>query len=101
MNTPTPLQILQAHSLPSVVQGEIEQLILGGVLRPGQRINEASLAERFGTSRGPLREALRPLCSRMAGGSAGVSWGRLSAISPTTCEGRMSPAPIPVKRKLI
>lgn len=61
MTTPTPLQILQAHSLPSVVQGEIEQMILGGALRPGQRINEAALAERFGTSRGPVREALRAL----------------------------------------
>jgi phosphonate utilization transcriptional regulator len=61
MSTPTPLQILQAHSLPSVVQAEIEQMILGGELRAGQRINEASLAERFGTSRGPVREALRAL----------------------------------------
>jgi phosphonate utilization transcriptional regulator len=61
MNSPTTLQILQAHSLPSVVQAEIEQMILGGELRPGQRINEAALAERFGTSRGPVREALRAL----------------------------------------
>jgi phosphonate utilization transcriptional regulator len=61
MNAPTPLQILQAHSLPSVVQAEIEQMILGGELKAGQRINEAALAERFGTSRGPVREALRAL----------------------------------------
>ncbi len=61
MNAPTPLQILQANSLPSAVQAEIEQLILGGELAAGQRINEAALAERFGTSRGPVREALRAL----------------------------------------
>jgi len=61
MNAPTPLQILQANSLPSVVQAEIEQMILSGELKPGQRINEAGLAERFGTSRGPVREALRAL----------------------------------------
>ena len=61
MNAQTPLQILQAHSLPSVVQAEIEQMIMGGELRAGQRINEAALAERFGTSRGPVREALRAL----------------------------------------
>lgn len=61
MNAPTPLQILQANSLPSVVQSEIEQMILSGELAPGQRINEAALAERFGTSRGPVREALRAL----------------------------------------
>ena len=57
----TPLQILQANSLPSLVQTEIEQMILGGELAPGQRINEAALAVRFGTSRGPVREALRAL----------------------------------------
>ncbi len=61
MNAPTPLQILQANSLPSLVQAEIEQMILGGELAAGQRINEALLAERFGTSRGPVREALRAL----------------------------------------
>ncbi len=55
------LQILQAHSLPSVVQAEIERLILAGDLPVGQRINEVALAERFGTSRGPVREALRAL----------------------------------------
>jgi phosphonate utilization transcriptional regulator len=61
MNAPTPLQILQANSLPSLVQAEIEQMILSGDLAAGQRINEAVLAERFGTSRGPVREALRAL----------------------------------------
>lgn len=57
----SPLQILQAHSLPSAVQAEIERLILAGELPVGQRINEVALAERFGTSRGPVREALRAL----------------------------------------
>jgi phosphonate utilization transcriptional regulator len=62
MTAPTsPLQILQAHSLPSAVQAEIERLILGGDLPVGRRINEVALAERFGTSRGPVREALRAL----------------------------------------
>ena len=61
MNAPTPLQILQANSLPSVVQAEIEGMILSGELAAGQRINEAGLATRFGTSRGPVREALRAL----------------------------------------
>jgi phosphonate utilization transcriptional regulator len=61
MHSPTPLQILRENSLPSVVQAEIEQLILSGELAAGQRVNEANLAERFGTSRGPIREALRAL----------------------------------------
>jgi len=55
------LQLLQAHSLPSVIQAEIEQMILRGELTCGHRINEVELAEHFRTSRGPVREALRAL----------------------------------------
>ncbi len=35
-----------------------------GDIPPGSRVGETELAERFGTSRGPLREALRRLESR-------------------------------------
>jgi phosphonate utilization transcriptional regulator len=59
--TPSTLQLVQAHSLPALVQTEIEQLILDGELAVGQRVNESDLAARFGTSRGPVREALRGL----------------------------------------
>ncbi len=55
------LKIVQSSSLPALVQAEIEQLILRGELAAGQRINESELALRFGTSRGPIREALRSL----------------------------------------
>ncbi|HXC11176.1 MAG TPA: phosphonate utilization associated transcriptional regulator [Steroidobacteraceae bacterium] len=58
---PTMLQLVQSNSLPGLVQVEIEQLILRGELAVGQRINESELAVRFGTSRGPIREALRAL----------------------------------------
>jgi phosphonate utilization transcriptional regulator len=58
---PTLLQLLQANSLPAVVQVEIEQLILSGELAVGEHVNESDLALRFGTSRGPIREALRAL----------------------------------------
>jgi phosphonate utilization transcriptional regulator len=61
VNAQTPLQILQSNSLPSLVQAEIERMILCGELKAGQRINEVELAERFRTSRGPVREALRGL----------------------------------------
>jgi phosphonate utilization transcriptional regulator len=57
----TILQLVQANSLPALVQVEIEQLILRGELLIGQRVNESELATRFGTSRGPIREALRAL----------------------------------------
>jgi phosphonate utilization transcriptional regulator len=58
---PTALQLVQSNSLPALVQVEIAQLILRGELGIGQRINESELAVRFGTSRGPIREALRAL----------------------------------------
>lgn len=58
---PSVLQLVQSNSLPALVQIEIEQLILRGELAVGQRINESELAARFGTSRGPIREALRAL----------------------------------------
>jgi phosphonate utilization transcriptional regulator len=60
-STLTPLQLVQSSSLPALVQAEIEQLILSGELAAGQRLNESELAMRFGTSRGPVREALRAL----------------------------------------
>src|SRR6202161_3694502 len=58
---PTTLQLVQANSLPALVQLEIEQLIMRGELAIGQHVNESDLALRFGTSRGPVREALRAL----------------------------------------
>jgi phosphonate utilization transcriptional regulator len=57
----TPLQLVQSSSLPALVQAEIEKLILAGELAAGERLNESELAIRFGTSRGPVREALRAL----------------------------------------
>ena len=57
----TPLQLVQSSSLPALVQAEIEQLILRGELTIGEHVNESELAMRFGTSRGPVREALRAL----------------------------------------
>jgi phosphonate utilization transcriptional regulator len=53
--------MLQAHSLTSAVQVEIERLILCGELAPGAKLTEALLAERLGVSRGPIREAFRIL----------------------------------------
>ncbi|ALM81668.1 GntR family transcriptional regulator [Bordetella sp. N] len=40
---------------------ELKQLIFSGELKPGDRLNEAALALRMGTSRGPIREAMRVL----------------------------------------
>ena len=52
---------VRAQPLASEVQRRIEALILGGVLEPGQRLNEMVLARQLGVSRGPVREAARAL----------------------------------------
>lgn len=40
---------------------QLKQLIHSGEVAPGDRLNEAALALRMGTSRGPIREAIRML----------------------------------------
>lgn len=57
----TPLALLRSRSLATAVQQEIEHAILRGELAPGAKLNEATLAEGMGVSRGPVREALRML----------------------------------------
>lgn len=59
--TSAALAVVQHSSLTRLVAEALEQMILTGELAPGARLNEAALAERFGVSRGPLREALRTL----------------------------------------
>lgn len=48
-------------SLPEKIAEELKQLIYAGDLLPGERLNEAGLAVRMGTSRGPIREAIKML----------------------------------------
>lgn len=55
------LAILKTGSLTSAVERQLEMLIVKGELAPGDRLNEIQLATHFGTSRGPLREAMRSL----------------------------------------
>ena len=49
------------QGLPVFVAEQLKQLIYSGELKPGERLNEAALALRMGTSRGPIREAFRLL----------------------------------------
>jgi len=55
------IALLQSSSLTSVVQGELERMILSGELEPGAKLTEMALATRLGVSRGPIREAFRML----------------------------------------
>lgn len=51
-------------ALPVRISREIENDILSGQFRPGERLDERTLAERFGVSRTPIREALNRLVSQ-------------------------------------
>jgi len=56
-----PIALLQAHSLPALVQRELERMILAGDLAAGAQLREAEVASMLGVSRGPVREAFRAL----------------------------------------
>jgi len=57
----SPLNLLLEHSLTSALKLELERMIFDGSIAAGERLNESTLAARFGTSRGPLREAIQAL----------------------------------------
>ena len=52
-----------ASSLHDETVKRIREMILGGTLASGQKIDEKGLSERMGVSRTPIREALRTLSS--------------------------------------
>ncbi len=50
-------------NLPEAIATELRELITRGTLPPGLQLRQMELAERFNTSRVPLREALKLLCA--------------------------------------
>jgi GntR family transcriptional repressor for pyruvate dehydrogenase complex len=83
-----PFSRIEAEKLSNSVVRQIEQLILRGVLRTGDRLpSERELSERFGVSRPSLREAIaelqaRGLLSTRAGAGIYVADVLGSAFSP-------------------
>jgi DNA-binding GntR family transcriptional regulator len=53
--------IATAEGLSRSIAEQLKQLIYAGEFKAGDRLNEAALALRMGTSRGPIREAIRIL----------------------------------------
>jgi len=51
----------KAVTLSDELQDTLEDLIVSGVLKPGTRLDEGELSERFQVSRTPVREALKAL----------------------------------------
>ncbi len=54
----------QKHSMAKRIEQALLEEIGTGALKPGQRLDEAGLARRFGTSRTPVREALSRLTAQ-------------------------------------
>jgi DNA-binding GntR family transcriptional regulator len=55
------LDVKAPATIPYFLQERIRELIVDGTIRPGQPLREQELEQRFGTSRSPIREALRLL----------------------------------------
>lgn len=55
------MALIKRVDLGDAATAALRDLILDGELPPGQRLIETELAERFGTSRGPVRDALAEL----------------------------------------
>ena len=61
--TPPTIRPVRRSYLHDDVARAIRGLIQSGELRPGERIHEVALADRFGISRTPLREAIKILAT--------------------------------------
>lgn len=60
-----PFQPVQPEKLSRAVVRQIEQLILRGILRPGEKLpSERDLADKLNVSRPSLREAIGELQER-------------------------------------
>ena len=87
-----PFRPIQAEKLSSAVVRQIEDLILRGILRPGERLPaERELADRLAVSRPSLRDAIgqlqeRGLLSTRAGAGVYVADVLGSAFSPALLE---------------
>lgn len=55
------VEAVEQPQLWQIVQAQIRDAILSGALPAGTRLVERDLAARFGTSRGPVRDAIREL----------------------------------------
>lgn len=56
-----PASARAVQGLAHGISEQLQRLIYSGEIAPGERLNEVALALRMGTSRGPIREAIRML----------------------------------------
>lgn len=55
------LQRISRQTLASVIATQIRERVFDGTFPPGMQLNEVDLADRFATSRGPVREGMQRL----------------------------------------
>ncbi|WP_420992974.1 GntR family transcriptional regulator [Cupriavidus sp. 30B13] len=60
---PSPAALPLARTRTESLRLQLEQDIVSGKLRPGQKLDEEEIAARFGLSRTPVREAIKALSS--------------------------------------
>jgi DNA-binding GntR family transcriptional regulator len=53
--------IVQRGTVSQQTEAILRDMVLDGTLAPGERLNEVTIAESLGVSRGPLREAIQKL----------------------------------------
>lgn len=54
--------VLQPYSLAMAIAGKLRDRILAHRMPPGSEVSDGALAQEFGVSRTPVREALKMLC---------------------------------------
>ena len=77
------LEVEPGDTLANVLRRRIADNILSGVCKPGTRLDERSLAEEFGVSRTPVREALQQLVSAGLASSKPHSGTVVQSIEPS------------------
>jgi phosphonate utilization transcriptional regulator len=55
------IELVQSRSLADLVQDEVVRMLRAGEIASGAKLNETTIANRLGVSRGPVREAFRSL----------------------------------------
>jgi len=63
MNVQSPIQTIYRKSLHEQLVERLQDLIVEGVLAPGEKFPEKDLCAQFGVSRTPMREALKVLAA--------------------------------------
>jgi DNA-binding GntR family transcriptional regulator len=78
---PQPRKLTAKQTLADEIAQELRRMIFTGELAPGAPLPQVQLAERWGTSTTPVREALRML--RREGLATGKSHGRIVVFHPS------------------